>query len=98
MSKPDLVIKDIVKEFNFEAVRCHMVAVDWTWAGRGIPTIDELKECAFCLLHDVANSKHKKSYSATGGFFAYKWGREITLLFNIQETSGTLPKKKSKSD
>ena len=76
------MIDKILDEFNFAKVRKAMEALDWKWAGVGIPTIDDLRNEAHRLLRGAANArlyKFKDDHwlegiqNSTGGFEAMAW-------------------------
>jgi hypothetical protein len=76
------MIDKILDEFNFAKVRKAMEALDWKWAGVGIPTIDDLRNEAHRLLRGAANARlyeFKDDHwlegiqNSTGGFQAMAW-------------------------
>jgi hypothetical protein len=76
------MIAEILDEFNFAKVQSAMEALDWKWAGVGIPTIDDLRNEAHRLLKGAANSRlyeFKDEHwlegiqNSTGGFEAMAW-------------------------
>jgi hypothetical protein len=76
------MIDEILDEFNFAKVRKAMEALDWKWAGVGIPTIDDLRNEAHRLLRGAANARlyeFKDDHwlegiqNSTGGFQAMAW-------------------------
>ena len=82
-------IETIIEEFDFELVRSYMLINKWTIMtgierGLTIPTVDDLKNVAQGLLEDVVQSDHNPSFISTAGFFALKWGEELSLYFNIE--------------
>ena len=73
------MIDDIMDNFDFDRVQTAMEALDWQWAGKGIPSIDELKETAVYLLKGASRlrlGEYLDSYweegiiNSTGGFQA----------------------------
>ena len=73
------MIDDIMDNFEFDKVQTAMEALDWQWAGKGIPSIDELKETAVYLLKGASRlrlGEYLDSYweegiiNSTGGFQA----------------------------
>ena len=76
------MIDEILDEFNFAKVQSAMEALDWTWAGVGIPTISDLRNEAHRLLRGAANARlyeFKDEHwlegiqNSTGGFEAKAW-------------------------
>ena len=76
------MIDKILDEFNFAKVQNAMFALDWKWAGIGVPTIDQLRNEAHRLLKGAANSRlyeFKDEHwlegiqNSTGGFEAVAW-------------------------
>ena len=82
-------IMDIMDNFDFEKVHSVMKFLNWKWvyskSEDGIPTIDELKNCAATLLIDAITDA--TSFS-TGGFKAEYYDGSITLLFCIEDIEG----------
>ena len=67
----EVMIQEVIDDFNFERVHCAMTAVDWHWQttegnGLAVPTVARLKARARILLRDAIKSK----YLATGGLHA----------------------------
>ena len=76
------MIDEILDEFNFAKVQSAMEALDWKWAGVGIPTISDLRNEAHRLLRGAANARlyeFKDEHwlegiqNSTGGFEAKAW-------------------------
>ena len=76
------MIDNIMDEFNFAKVQNAMFALDWKWAGIGVPTLDQLRNEAHRLLKGAANSRlyeFKDEHwlegiqNSTGGFEAMAW-------------------------
>ncbi len=76
------IINSILDEFNFAKVQNAMFALDWKWAGIGVPTLDQLRNEAHRLLRGAANSRlyeFKDEHwlegiqNSTGGFEAMAW-------------------------
>lgn len=76
------MIDEILDEFNFAKVQSAMEALDWKWAGVGIPTISDLRNEAHRLLRGAANARlyeFKDDHwlegiqNSTGGFEAKAW-------------------------
>ena len=94
-------INDVMERFDFDKVHKVMTFLNWTWAtttGGTVPSIDELKACAYQLLHLAVQSHEERgrpltgSNVATGGFEAavvvYDSGRaELCLLFYVDSKS-----------
>ena len=62
----------IIDNFNFEKVRCVMLALDWQWVctesnGHAVPSIARLKAMARHLLR----SSIKETHVGSGGFQAW---------------------------
>jgi hypothetical protein len=89
----------VMDRFDFDKVHKVMTFLNWTWAGAGaVPTIDQLKSCAYELLHqavqsyDECGSPSTGASVATGGFQAtvdvYDSGAtQLTLLFYVDSCS-----------
>jgi hypothetical protein len=81
-------IDHIMDYFDFAKVAKAMEALNWTWAGKGVPTEPELRKEARRLLNDVSNKNVCKCafrYSiSTGGFRVtkYHYG-ELELEFVV---------------
>lgn len=87
------MVNEVLAHFDFERVREVMGALNWTWAGRGIPTMRDLKEEAEQLMYgaikqatDPGNLEHHDIgwISATGGFKAMAWKNEDNTLAKVQ--------------
>jgi len=87
------MIEDIIDGFDFDRVYAVMDAINWQWAGKGVPTIKQLLEQANYLLRGAAKARlgeYKDSYweigitHGTGGFQATAYCDEnktkITML------------------
>jgi hypothetical protein len=73
------IIDDIMDNFDFDKVQTAMEALDWQWAGKGVPSIKQLKETAVYLLKSAAELRledYLESHweqgiiNSTGGFQA----------------------------
>ena len=73
------MINDIMDNFEFDKVQTAMEALDWQWAGKGVPLIKQLKETAVYLLKGAAELRlgdYLESHweqgiiNSTGGFQA----------------------------
>jgi len=73
------MIDDIMDNFDFNRVQSAMEALDWQWAGEGVPSIDRLRETAVYLLKGASRlrlGEYLDSYweegiiNGTGGFQA----------------------------
>lgn len=82
MDPVNQMIDNIILEFDFIKVQSAMEALDWKWAGIGIPTLDGLRNEAHRLLRGAANSRlyeFKDEHwlegiqNSTGGFEAMAW-------------------------
>jgi hypothetical protein len=78
----EVMINNIIHEFDFIKVQNAMFALDWKWAGIGVPTLDQLRNEAHRLLKDAAFSRlyeYKDEHwlegiqNSTGGFVAMAW-------------------------
>jgi hypothetical protein len=84
----DVMIDEIMDEFNFARVHKAMVALDWKWAvtsNNNVPTMDELRKEAERLLRNAAEVRldlfkgepwESPIYCNTGGFSAAAWCNE----------------------
>jgi len=106
------MIDDIMDNFEFDKVQTAMEALDWQWAGKGIPSIDELKETAVYLLKSAAelrldaylNSHWEQGIiSSTGGFQATAYCDEnkteivrLDLRFILEEWDSEVKEEKVK--
>lgn len=92
----DARIDHIFDNFNFHRVLTTMLALDWKWARDDnksmvfrTPTIKEMKEEADKLLRMAINGMKKEgreTYDVScGGFFATADGRDLSLLFVVEE-------------
>ena len=79
------MIDDIMDNFDFDRVQTAMEALDWQWAGKGIPSIEQLRETAVYLLKGAAElrlEEYLDSYweegiiNGTGGFQATAYCNE----------------------
>lgn len=62
----ELIVKEVMDNFNFSAVERFMKCNDWTW-GKEIPDLDTIKDMAKRLLEEAYD---KKTTIATSGFIA----------------------------
>lgn len=68
--------QNIMDRFDFERVHKAMVALNWSWRGEGVPSIDQLKATALQLMdyadlgYDCLIHKEFGYSTATGGFEA----------------------------
>ncbi len=86
-------IPDIMERFNFENVHKTMTMLGWTWQGRGVPTIEELRESAYAQLTGCIDEFEKRGRPkcgmlyATGGFqamiFCFGDEPELQLVFYV---------------
>ena len=71
--KNKLKRQECVENLNWERVHDVMYYLNWTWAYKGIPSIQQLKAEAKRLLkvaHDGATEERVDYHAATGGLFA----------------------------
>jgi len=87
------MINEVLAHFDFEKVHNVMKAINWTWAGEGVPSIKVLKEEAEERLQNAIdqvlspnNTEHYEVgwISATGGFKATAWKHKDNTLARIQ--------------
>ena len=87
------MINEVLAHFDFDKVNQTMKALNWTWYGKGIPTLQELKESAEERMNQaidlVLSEKNKESrevawISATGGFKAMAWKTKKGKLAKVQ--------------
>ena len=80
-----LAIEEILDEFDWEAVKAHMEAVDWKWYVHGSceeyehPSFSRMRKAAKDLLLRLASDK--ASTISSGGFLAYSACGELGLKF-----------------
>jgi len=74
VSKVDILINEILEEFDFERVSIVMEALDWRWSTDGIPSISLMKDHARRLIRsaaqDMAANSEQKWTVGSGGFEA----------------------------
>lgn len=87
------MINEVLAHFDFERVHTTMKLLSWTWAGKSVPSIKDLKETAEMLMStaiDQALDPHNTDHhdigwiSATGGFKAMAWKKEDGTLAKVQ--------------
>ena len=87
------MINEVLAHFDFEKVHNVMKAINWTWAGEGVPSIKVLKEEAENHLNSAVeqalspnNTEHHEVgwISASGGFKATAWKHKDNTLARIQ--------------
>jgi hypothetical protein len=61
--------------FDWEKVHKVMEFLGWTWHESGVPTVEQLKECAIDHVETTEKSEHTTG-SYSGGFEAYKFKDE----------------------
>lgn len=100
----DLQISSVMERFDFEKTHRVMTFLNWEWAnthkGRAVPTIDEMKSCAYDLLLTVVEEYNKGTIpnggsAATGGFEAriHVWESKpesVELLFYVDSRASGL--------
>jgi hypothetical protein len=94
------MIDEIIENFDF--AKCHIVMklLNWEWAGRGVPTIEDLKISAVNRLESAIKGAldkkdilplHSYYFSSTGGLKATAWRNRyghleaISLEFVLSE-------------
>jgi hypothetical protein len=93
---PEFVKQKMIDEIidNFDFVKCHVVMtlLNWEWAGRGIPTVEDLKVSAVNRLESaikgVLDKKeilplHSYYFSSSGGLKATAWRNRYGHLEGI---------------
>ncbi len=87
------MINEVLAHFDFEKVNQTMIALNWTWYGKGIPTMQQLKEAAEhhmnSAIEQVLSPNNKEHHdvgwiSASGGFKAMAWKTKKGKLKRIQ--------------
>lgn len=71
-------ISNVMERFDFAQVEKVMKFLDWKWASVAyqVPTVDQLKSCAYELLSSAVDGYEKQEnksigfYASTGGFVA----------------------------
>lgn len=88
MPKMSKQIKRIMKHFEFEKVHKCMVALNWEWGfkGSGVPSIEQLREKAESMLHDMEDVDNM--IRRCGGFRVTIWHGLLELLFEIDHWRG----------
>jgi len=88
----EIVIREIVAEFNFQKVQQIMIQLNWEWYFDGVmrvPTLDEMKEAARRLLLSAARTGSAAVQS--GGFMAQRVGSGLALLFAVETADCQYP-------
>jgi hypothetical protein len=76
------MIDNIIQNFDFDKCQSTMLHLSWDWYGRGIPTVNMLKESSIQRLRDVIEQITSKEnrlkenvpyYSMCGGLKATGW-------------------------
>lgn len=76
------MIDDIIENFDFDKCHFAMTKLNWSWAGRGIPTIEDLKIAARERLESaIKGALDRKDilplnsyyFSSSGGLKATAW-------------------------
>ena len=87
------MINEVLAWFDFDKVHKTMVALDWGWAGEGVPDLQQLKESAFQRMSDAALQAMSPDntddpgigwMSSSGGLKAMAWRDENYNLAKIQ--------------
>lgn len=87
------MIDEIIQEFDFERCNTAMSALNWQWAGTGIPTIDMLKESAINRLRaaikgvkDKENrlSSNESYFCSSGGLKGSAWKNRYGHIAGIK--------------
>jgi hypothetical protein len=78
------MIKYIFDNFDFEKCRMVMTFLNWKWYGRGVPTIDMLRESARnhleCAIAGCLDKKENKSHHSP--YFCSSGGLKATAARN----------------
>ena len=64
------LIPEIMERFNFDSVRRTMELLNWTWAGVGTPTVDQLRAEAQRLLEGCVERFEQRGCPQSGMSFA----------------------------
>lgn len=85
-------LQELIDEFDFERVHSVMKAINWTWAGDGIPNQDNMIAMVKCLYNSIKDRvlKHEYCYCASGGFklsFNPNEDNELNLVFELESCS-----------
>lgn len=87
------MINEVLAWFDFNKVHTAMVALNWTWAGEGIPDIQDLRETAMERMNnaieqavDKNNTEHEDVgwISSSGGLKATAWRNKDYKLAKVQ--------------
>ena len=87
------MVNEVLAHFDFEAVNQTMKALNWTWHGEGIPSIQSLKESAehhmISAINQALSPNNKEHYevawiSSSGGFKAMAWKTKKGKLAKVQ--------------
>lgn len=76
-----ILISNVLNEFNFEKVHECMKCLDWTWAIKGIPTIDDLRFSARERMQNAIDGCLKHG-TVGQGFLSSSGGLKATALKN----------------
>lgn len=61
---------------NYEKIHAYMVLTNWTWGAKGIPSVEQLKECVEKLKADCPRPGNS---CETGGFLVRRMKDETGL-------------------
>lgn len=90
------LIRECLDMVDFDVIHSYMHLTRWEWQGRGVPSKDEIIECARSLLTDAAQrlegSDDCTSFMVSSGGFTAKayhgeTGLSLALGFYIQSGS-----------
>ena len=80
----EAMINNIIENFDFNKCRKTMKLLNWEWSGRGIPTIEMLKEHAKnhlqCAIDGCLNKEKHKIH--TSPYFCSSGGLKATAMRN----------------
>ena len=82
-------VMNIMCHFDFSHVHLSMQKMEWGWAGKGVPSLVEIKRTAKRLLEDASRCDSEFTYHATGGLVAYKYRDTLSLSFEVASYTPT---------
>ena len=80
-------LDQLLEKYNFENVHKVMTMLNWTWAGKGVPTIEDMKGTVAYLFNELMRNKKNPTYASTGGFHLELKGDYLTLTFQLEKYS-----------
>jgi hypothetical protein len=63
-------LKELIDSFEFDKVHKVMTELNWTWADRGVPSVEAMKDRVRDLYNSIENRvvSNEFGYCSTGGF------------------------------